>query len=224
MCVCLESNNSLIAQSLYYYNSQAILLAHVWNFQSRLAREKSKRHVRRFLVCVISGVRFNVQSTGFIAAYLMVVLRSTLEQFKCCWKIVVNTVSVPGSTCLVVCLFHQRRFWHIFSEAIGAVCCPFLISLRAVAHELIPKGVFRFEGPDFVVTITDTFKVWSSHCSTVEDSCRRRCEAVVPDVLGECSAFILNGQAVQAVFSWTAWPLNMKELPSLTRWGSLDIW
>ena len=34
--VCLESNDSLIAQSLYYYNSQAILLAHGRYFQSRM--------------------------------------------------------------------------------------------------------------------------------------------------------------------------------------------
>jgi hypothetical protein len=55
--------------------------------------------------------------------------------------------------------FHQRRFWHILSEARCAVCCPFWISLRAVAHELIPKGEFRFEVPEFVITISDTCKV-----------------------------------------------------------------
>jgi len=100
--------------------------------------------VRRFLVCVNSDVSFIFQSTGFIAAYPMVVIRSMLEHFKCCWKIVFDTVSVSGSTCLVVCFFHQRRFWHILSEARGAVCCPLWISLRAVAHELIPKGGFSF--------------------------------------------------------------------------------
>lgn len=177
--------------------------------------------MRRFLVCVISDVRFSFQATGFIAAYPMVVIRSMLEQFKCCWKIIFDSVSVPRSTCLVVCLFHHRRFWHILS--IGAVCCPYWISLRAVAHELIPKGVFRFEGPDFVITVADTCKVWSSHCYSVEDSCLRRCEAVVPDVLGECSAFVLDAQTVQEFFSWTVWPMEMKELPSLKRWGPLAL-
>jgi hypothetical protein len=151
----------------------------------------------------------------------MVVIRSMLEQFKRYWKIVFDTVSVPGSTCLVVCLFHQRRFWHILSKAIGAVCCPYWIPLRSAAHELIPKGVFRFEGPDFVITIADTCKVWSFHCYSVLDSCLRRSEAVVPDVLGECSAFILDAQTVQEFFSWTVWPLEMKDLPSLKRWGPL---
>lgn len=113
-------------------------------------------------------------------------------------------MSVPGSTSLVICLFHQRRFWHTFSESIGAVCCPFLVSLRAVAHELIFKGVFRFEGPDFFITVADTCKVLSSHCSSAEDSCLRRCEAVVPDVLGESCSITLNAQTVQEVFSWTA--------------------
>jgi hypothetical protein len=178
--------------------------------------------VHRFLVCVISD-RFSFPSTGFIAAYPMVVFRSMLEQFKCCWKIVFDTVSVPGSTCLVVCLFHQRRFWYILSEAIGTVCCPFWISLRAVAHELIPKGVFRVEGPDFVITIADTCKVWSFHCSAFENSYLRKCKAVVPDVLGECSAFILNAQIIQEVFSTSVWLLKTKELPSMTLWEPLPL-
>jgi hypothetical protein len=179
--------------------------------------------VRRFLVCVISDDRCSFSSTGFIAAYPMVAFSSMLEQFKCCWKIVFDTVSVPGSPCLLVCLFHQRRFWHIISEAIGTVCRPFWISLRAVAHEQIPKGVFRVEGPDFVITIADTCKVWSFYCSAFENSYLRKCEAVVPGVSGGCSAFILNAQIVQEVFSTTVWPLKTKELPSLTLWEPLPL-
>ena len=105
--------------------------------------EFSKRHVRQFLVCPISDVRSSFESTGFIAAYPIVVVRSMLEQFKCCWKIVFDTVSVPGSKWLVICLFHQGRSWHILSVALGAVCSPFWIPFRVAAHERIPKGVFR---------------------------------------------------------------------------------
>lgn len=60
--------------------------------------EFSKRRVLRFLVCVISVVRFSFQSTGFIAACSTVITEA-------CW----NSLNVADRSFLTLCLFPEAH-------------------------------------------------------------------------------------------------------------------